>query len=266
MEPKQIGEAVEIYCGMRLEQRKLGRLPESCTPEDSIEAYDVQSALNARLAGLGLGAVAGHKIGCTSKVMQEYLKIDQPCSGAIYANTVFHRQGKRAYALYCRPGVECEIAVKLGADLGAGGTPYDRDSVAEAVASCMAAIEIVDDRFVNYRELGLPTMLADDFFNAGCVLGAPVSDWRTLDIESLRGAMTVNGASVGSGFGRDVMGHPFNVLAWLANSFIARGRILKAGEFILTGSLVETHWCAAGDQVRVDIDGLGTAEMNFYAD
>ena len=78
--------------------------------------------------------------------------------------------------------------------------------------------------------------------------------------------MSINGKSVGTGFGRDVMGHPFNVLAWLANSFIQRGKMLHAGEFILTGSLVETHWCDVGDAVRIEIDGLGSAEMTFAAE
>ena len=265
MEAKKIDEAVEIYRGMRLERRKLDRLPDRCAPRDSGEAYEIQSALNARLAHSRLGPVSGHKIGCTSKVMQDYLKIDQPCSGGIYANTVFHGRGERAHAAYCGPGVECEIAVRLDATLGADGAPYDRDSVAAAVESCMAAIEIVDDRFVDYRTLDLPTMLADDFFNAGCVLGAPVSAWQGLDIAALRGEMTVNDGALGSGFGRDVMGHPFNVLAWLANSCVARGRALQAGAFILTGSLVETYWCEAGDEVRVEIEGLGTAEMKFTA-
>jgi len=127
----------------------------------------------------------------------------------------------------------------------------------------MAAIEIVDDRFVDYSKLKLPTMLADDFFNAGCVLGTPLSAWQTLDIGALRGEMMINGKAVGSGFGRDVMGHPFNVLAWLANSLIERGRELQAGEFVLTGSLMETQWCQAGDVVRVEIDSLGAAEMQF---
>jgi 2-oxo-3-hexenedioate decarboxylase/2-keto-4-pentenoate hydratase len=266
MDPKNIGEAVEIYRGMRLEQRRLDRLPESCTPRDTFEAYELQNALNARLADLGQGVVSGHKIGCTTKVMQEYLKIDQPCSGGIYANTVYLEHGERAHAEYCGPGVECEMAVRLGADLGPAGAPYDKHSVADAVESCMAAIEIVDNRFVDYTKLDMPTLLADDFFNAGCVLGAPVSDWRALDIESLRGEMTINGISVGEGYGRDVMGHPFNVLAWLANSFVDRGRALKAGEFVLTGSLVETKWCKACDQVQIEIDGLGTAEMKFAAD
>ena len=266
MTPDQIAEAVEIYLGMRLDLDKLDRLPESCTPGDAAEAYEVQQALNTRLGGLGLGPVAGHKIGCTSKVMQNYLKIEEPCSGGIYGNTVFHEQGERSHGAYSRPGVECEIAVGLGATLGSEGAPYTGESVADAVESVMAAIEIVDDRFVDYTKLALPTMLADDFFNCGCVLGAPATDWSKLDIAALHCEMFINGENIGSGFGRDVMGHPFNVLAWLANSLIARGRELRAGEFVLTGSSVQTYWCEPGNEVRVEIEALGTAEMRFSRD
>ncbi len=263
MKPDQIAEAVEIYRVMRLDLDKLDRLPESCTPVTAAEAYEVQQALNSRLSELGLGHVGGHKIGCTSKVMQDYLKIDEPCSGGIYANTVFRERGESRHDAYSRPGVECEIAVSLGESLGADGAPYDRESVAGAVESVMAAIEIVDDRFVDYTRLELPTLLADDFFNCGCVLGAPVRDWRKRDIAKLRCELFINGASISFGFGGDVMGHPLNVLAWLANSLVARGRELHAGEFVLTGSSVQTYWCQPGDEVRVEIEALGTAEMRF---
>lgn len=266
MKPDQIVKAVEIYSGMRLNLDKLNELPESCTPGDAAEAYEVQQALNRRLAELGLGPVGGHKIGCTSKVMQEYLNIDEPCSGGIYDNTVFRETGARNHSAYSRPGVECEIAVGLGTNLGAKGRLYDGESVADAVESVMAAIEIVDDRFVDYTKLELPTLLADDFFNCGCVLGEPIRDWRKLDIGTLHCEMFVNGASMGSGLGRDVMGHPFNVLAWLANSMIARGRELRAGQFVLTGSSVQTYWCAPGDDVRIEIEALGTAKMRFTGD
>ena len=261
----RIADCADLLADLRGSGRQLQYLPIDLRPRTEDEAYQIQLALHERLSTAGHGARVGWKIGCTTKVMQEYLKIDQPCSGGIYANTVFHERGERAHGEYCGPGVECEMAVRLGADLGPAGAPYDKDSVADAVESCMAAIEIVDDRFIDYRELDMPTLLADDFFNAGCVLGAPNKDWRALDILALRGEMSINGNPVGEGYGRDVMGHPFNVLAWLANSFVARGRALKAGEFVLTGSLVETKWCEAGDEVRIEIDGLGTAEMKFTA-
>ena len=127
----------------------------------------------------------------------------------------------------------------------------------------MAGMEIVDDRYVDYKSLDTPTLIADDFFDAGCVIGSPVTEWRRLDLTALTGKTLINGVEVGSGSGADVMGHPFRALAWLANSMARRGRSLHAGEFVFTGSVVETKWLNKGDRVTMQIDRLGTVEAIF---
>ena len=106
-------------------------------------------------------------------------------------------------------------------------------------------------------------MIADDFFDAGCVIGALLRDWRAIDIPALVGRTLINGIEAGRGRASDVMGHPFAALAWLANSLIDRGRYLRRGEFVFTGSVVETRWVNAGDSVRVEIDRLGTTTVKF---
>ena len=50
---------------------------------------------------------------------------------------------------------------------------------------------------------------------------------------------------------------------WLANHLAGEGRGLHAGEIVLTGSLVKTVWIAAGDHVRMELDGLGEVEATF---
>jgi 2-oxo-3-hexenedioate decarboxylase/2-keto-4-pentenoate hydratase len=135
-------------------------------------------------------------------------------------------------------GMECEIAVRLSRDLPPQSLPYTRETVAPAVAEVMAAIELVDERYENYRTLGIPTLVADDFFNAGCVLGKPVSDWRHLDLAALTGRAIINDIEVGRGVGAMVLGHPLNALAWLANAQAEHGLPgLKAGEFVMLGIL-----------------------------
>ena len=87
--------------------------------------------------------------------------------------------------------------------------------------------------------------------------------WRNLDLAGLRGRMTINGAEVGTGSGGDILGHPLEALPWLANTLAARDRYLKAGDFVLLGSVVETRWAANGDRIEVEIDGLGRAACAF---
>jgi 2-oxo-3-hexenedioate decarboxylase/2-keto-4-pentenoate hydratase len=247
----------------RLERWPLPMLEAGVRPVDEASAYRVQAALHGLMTAAGAGAVVGHKIGCTTAVMQAFLNIPNPCAGGVFASTVHRRSARLRHDQFLHVGVECEIVVALGRDLPADGAPYSRASVAAAVESCMAGMEIVDDRYVDYKKLDPPTLIADDFFDAGAVLGEPVADWRKLDLPALTGVTRINGVEVGRGRGGDVMGHPFEALAWLANSLAARGQGLKAGEFVFTGSVVETKWVNRGDRVEMEIDGLGRVDAVF---
>jgi 2-oxo-3-hexenedioate decarboxylase/2-keto-4-pentenoate hydratase len=257
------GRAAALLAEARLGGTRLAGLPEDCRPRDAAQAYAVQLALHARLTARGLGPLAGHKIGCTTPVMQRFLGIDSPCAGGIFAATIHRAPAALRFDGFRHVGVECEIAVRLDADLPAHAAPFTAERVAPAVGACMAAIEVVDDRWVDYKTVDTPSLIADDFFNAACVLGPPVEAWRTLDLTDVLGITRINGAEVGRGRGADVMGHPLAALAWLANHLAARDLQLGAGDVVLTGSVVETRWAARGDTVVVSLSGLGEARATF---
>ncbi len=257
-----MARAAALYRDNRLEPIPLVALPEDCRPKDESEAYAIQEALAPLLTAAGMGPVAGYKIGCTTPVMQVFLQIDHPCAGHIFGETVGLGDASFPHGRFHHVGVECELAVRLASDLPATSAPYDRATVAAAVAGVMPAIEVVDDRYADFRSLDAPTLVADDFFGAGCVLGnaLPLTD---LDLAALAGSMAINGEVVGTGIGADILGHPLEALRWIANARAERGRDLKAGDFVLLGSLVETKWVAAGDVVEIEIQGLGTATARF---
>jgi 2-keto-4-pentenoate hydratase len=255
--------AATLLRDQRLARTPIERLPPDCRPPDEPEGYAVQGVLHALLVAAGLGPLAGHKIGCTTPVMQAFLGIENPCAGGILATTVHEAEARVPHRDYVRVGVECEIAVRLGGDLGPSGAPFDRARVATTVEAVLAAMEIVDDRYRDYRTLDVPTLIADDFFNAGCVLGPPVTRWRDLDLPALTGVTRLNGREVGRGEGGAVMGHPFEALAWLANLRASLGLGLRAGEFVLLGSVVETRWVGPGDEVTVAIERLGEVRATF---
>ena len=98
--------------------------------------------------------------GNTTTVMQEYLGIPNPCAGGIFDATVYRGHAVVGHDEYQHVGVECEIAVRLGSDLPTAGAPYYADSVAPAVDAVMAAIEIVDDRWLDYTSVDTPTLIA----------------------------------------------------------------------------------------------------------
>ncbi|MCB1486237.1 MAG: fumarylacetoacetate hydrolase family protein [Bauldia sp.] len=255
----RVAMAADAIAAARTAREPLGLLDEAIRPGDEAEAYAIQDAVHERLRTTPIGARVGRKIGCTTPVMQVYLGIPNPCAGGVFAGGV-HKSGVRLLADdYRRIGIECEIAVRLARDLAPGGTPCTAESLADAVEAFIPAIEIVDDRYADWRTTDTPTLIADDFFAAGCVLGEPS---RAIGpAADIVGVTTINGSEVGRGRGSDVMGHPLNALAWLANSSAERGQPLRQGEIVLTGSLVETKWLDRGDRVTVSISGLGTVEL-----
>jgi 2-oxo-3-hexenedioate decarboxylase/2-keto-4-pentenoate hydratase len=263
MDSDALDRAAIILAGGRLERTRLSHLPESDRPLDEVEAYQLQAAVRRQLSDGGYGEPVGRKIGCTTAVMQEYLKIPNPCAGLVYAPTIRERAGDFDFSSFLHVGVECEIVVRLADDLPASGASYTRSRVSPAVHTVMCGIEVVDDRWVDYGSMDVATLIADDFFGAGCVLGDPVTTWRELDLESLTGSMSINGVEVGSGVGGDIMGHPLEALAWLANTAALHGMPLRAGEFVFLGSIVETKWLERGDLVEIEISGLGGASARF---
>ena len=148
-------------------------LPAELYPRDLDEAYAIRQAFQEIEETEGRGAIAGYKIGLTTPVMQKLCRVDEPCYGAIFASEVHHQHAQLSARDYCRLGVETEIALQLGHDLPQGG---DREHVAEAVESAMAAIELLDDLRHDYKRLDAAAMVAGNVWNAGVVLGALMVD------------------------------------------------------------------------------------------
>jgi 2-oxo-3-hexenedioate decarboxylase/2-keto-4-pentenoate hydratase len=254
-------QAAELLAAARVAREPFDRFPPGLVPRTVVDGYRIQGELH-RLLAPRLGARGGWKIGCTTPVMQAYLGIDTPSSGVIWASTIHHGDATIAIGPH-RLGVECELAVRLGADLDAPPAALTRERVATGVVGVMAAIEIVEDRFVDYRSLDAGTMIADDFFGAGCVLGPETTDWRAIDLGAVSATMEIDGELVGSGAGRDILGDPLAALAWLAASQASLGEPLRAGEVVLLGSLVQTRWVERGSRVVVRNDPLGEVRVSF---
>jgi 2-oxo-3-hexenedioate decarboxylase/2-keto-4-pentenoate hydratase len=233
-------------------------LPADLYPASLDEAYAIRRAFQEIEETEGRGAIAGYKIGLTTPVMQKLCGVDEPCYGAIFTREVHHRCAELAAADYCRLGVETEIAFQLAADLPQGGDPGE---IATAVESCMAAIELIEDLHYDYRRLDAAAMVAGNVWNAGVVLGTPVTGWRSQDLIRATARLSINDHEIGSGNGGDVMGHPLNALAWLADKLAAAGTPLRRGMIVMTGSMVPIQYPVAGDRVVIEVTGLGAAEL-----
>ena len=227
---------------------------------DLPNAYRIQRELVALLRQRSGVAVAGYKVALTSKRMQAMCGIDHPAAGVVLANRV-HPSGIRLKAAdFGRIGLEFEIAVKMGRDLPASAGPFTAESVAGAVAAVAPAFEVVDDRRADYKLLEIATLIADNAWNGGIVVGPWQTSWPA-DLAAVRGAVRLNGAEVDAGHGRDVLGHPFGPLAWMAEQLASEGVGLKAGDIVMTGSLVTTRFPAVTESYEFAVDGIGSVSV-----
>ena len=48
-----------------------------------------------------------------------------------------------------------------------------------------------------------------------------------------------------------------------AGTFNANPLTMRAGEVVMLGSVVETQWVMPGDEVHIDIEGVGGALVKF---
>jgi len=228
------------------------------------DAYAMQEALQALFIP-DQGPIVGYKIALTTPVMQQLMGVDHSIAGAILAKRVHASPATLRHSDYTRVAVECEIAMLLGTDLPARAKPYTKHDVADAIEACLPSIELIEDHGCDqYKLVGGRGLIANNAWNAGCVLGPALRGWRALDLAAITGVMAINGVEIGRGRGADVMnGHPLHALAWVANTVAGRGRPLRRGMIVQTGSVVATQWPKPGDTVTVSFTGLGEASVRF---
>lgn len=228
-------------------------LPADIAPATEAEGAAVQFAL----AGLA-GSVPpyGFKIGATGKRMQAYLGINAPIAGFMRKSDVYHGHAGLRFADFIRPGVECEVAVRLAHDLPPG--PCTQDQALAAVGTLFAGIEIVENRYGDLSQIGTPTLVADQMYHCAAVIGdRPVSEWRGLDIGALRGFINLDYGASDEGVTTDLLGHPLNGLAWLAGSPLAAAfGGLKTGQVIMLGSVTPPIWLTGPAVVTVSFPPL----------
>lgn len=234
-------------------------LPDAIAPSTVDEAYAAQEALRELWTPL-YGNLAGLKIATTTKVMQQLMGIDHPCGGMIYEKRVHTSPAKIQRGNYVNVVVECELAVRMAKDLPTKASPYTREEVRAAIGSVMPAFELIEDRKAVYKECKAYTLIADNAWNGGIVLGAPVTVPVEKELNGLQGKLDT-GKEKRDGLTDDPMG----ALAWLATLAAQRNRPLQAGMVVITGSLIPTLPIDVGQRFVFEIEGLGKVEMTATA-
>jgi 2-keto-4-pentenoate hydratase len=227
-------------------------------PATISDAYDIQDSYVALLRGEH-GDAAGYKVGLTSAAMQKFCGIDHPIAGVVLASRVVRSGATVRRSGYGRLGLEFEIAVRIKSDVPVTSAPCTAEMVAPHIDGVCAAIELVDDRSADYSNLDVLSLVADNSWNGGIVLSEFTAKWP--DLENVLGRATKDQAAIGEGHGRDILGHPFNSVAWLATQLNSRGVGLKAGQTVMTGAVMKTVFPESDASYRFELAGVGAVEV-----
>ncbi len=232
-------------------------LADEFAPADVMQAYATQDAFIDMQAHQRRTSISGYKIAITTPVMREFVGFDDAVSGCVLADTLFQsghtvEAAKRQHLI-----IEFELALQFARDVPERKAPWTADSILDFIACAYPSLEIADDRHAVYPDLkqNFFSLVAENAWNHGVVLGSQIDKSSFADLWQATGTAYVNGESIGSGHSRDVMGHPLQAMAWIANHFQQRGRRFKAGQWVTTGSWLASFFPVSGQNLRFDIAG-----------
>lgn len=245
-------------------------------PDVTLEdAYAIQAAWIDLQVRAG-ATIIGHKIGLTSRAMQQAMKIDEPDFGALLDDMMIPSGGSIAAAGLIDPKVEVEFAFVLGDDLVSAdpsartGPDLTADDVYAACDHIVPALELIDARSYRVhpddgRTRTVRDTIADNAADAGIVIGdehVSVDEARNGDLRWTGAICYRNGIVEETGLGAGVLDDPVMGVVWLANRLQRIGIPLVAGEIILAGSFTRPVDCRPGDEFRVDFGHLGQLRLD----
>ena len=207
----------------------------------------------------------GHKIGLTSRAMQQSSQIDEPDYGTLLDDMLFE-PGDIPAARFIAPRVEVELAFVLKRKLE--GPKVTVDDVIAATEYVTPAIEIIDARIEQFDRhtkamRRVQDTISDNAANAGIVIGGKKASPAHLHLPWCGAILRQNGVVEETGLAAGVQGHPAVGVAWLAMKLEPWGECLEAGDVVLAGSFTRPALAKQGDRFSADYGPLGRFEFNF---
>ena len=247
----QLLEAVDLLLDARRTGNPIQDLPPALAPTTEVEAFWIQGQLSE-----SFGSVGGWKIGAaTADATPAFAPMPMawmaPGGSIIKGHTSRYR------------GLEAEVAFLLGENLPPRATPYTRNEVIAAIASCHPAIEVLESALLDPGVVSPLTKTADLQINGGFIYGPPCPEWRMVDFTQEQVVLAIDGSVRVERTGSNTAGDLLRLIPYLANEGAARTGGLRAGQWITTGSWTGNTLASAGSSVDVHFSTIGRVTTRF---
>ncbi len=226
---------------------------------DVVDAYEIQ-LINIRQRVAEGARVLGHKVGLSSKAMQQMMGVDEPDYGHLLDEMQVFEDVPVQTKRYLYPRVEVEVGFILAEDLPGSGCT--EDDVLAATEALVPSIELIDTRITDWK-IALCDTIADNASSAGFVLGEARVSPADVDVKAIDAVLTRNGEVIAEGRSDAVLGNPVTAVAWLARKVESFGVRLRKGDVVLPGSCTRAIDARPGDEFVAEFAGLGSVRLSF---
>jgi 2-keto-4-pentenoate hydratase len=257
-----VSDAARELLDMRADRRVVPDLPLRLRPQTLRDAYAIQHRVVDALVAQAGGRCIGFKAACTSEIAQAALQIDRPVFGRLMSQSTSPSGTTLAADRFTHRVIEAEFAFRVGADVEPVDGGHTLATISEYIDALIPGIEIVDYRFESWG-VGALRIAADNAIHGWWLRGDPATDWRGHDLAAAAVSVTRDGELVTTGTGAAVLGHPLNVIAWLADELPRFGLRLRRGDVVTTGVATDVFEADAGETCVADFGPFGTVTAAF---
>jgi 2-keto-4-pentenoate hydratase len=262
MNDEEVGDAARELLDMRASGRVVPDLPPPLRPQTLTEAYAIQHRVVDALGAQAGGRCIGFKVACTNEIAQVALQIDRPVFGRLMSQSTSPSGATLVANQFTHRVIEAEFAFRVGVDVEPVAGGHTAATIAEHIDALIPSIELVDYRFESWA-VGALRIAADNAIHGWWLHGEPVTDWRGHDLAAAAVSVTRDRELVTTGSGAAVLGHPLNVMAWLADELPRFGLGLRRGDVVTTGVATDVFEADAGESCVADFGPFGRVMVSF---
>ncbi len=248
---QQLTESANLLLNARRTHAPIADLPAELQPQSLDEAAFCHGIMAAEL-----GPIGGWKIGAGSPGATPFFA-PMPRAWMVPSGTLLTGPRFRYRVL------EAEIAFLLGKDLPPRVTPYTRDEVVAAIASCHPIIEELESALIDPKAVANFTALADLQMHGGFIHGPACANWQSIDFKTESVSLAVDGKVEVERTGSNTSGDLMRLLPYLANEGAARTGGLRAGQWITTGSWTGNTPARPGSSAEAAFTHAGRVSLRF---
>lgn len=254
----KIDHIVEYMLNQHQNREAFKNLPQNLKPSNIDEAYKAQILFQKKS---GRGDLGGFKIALASKIQQELCGIDHPIAGGIFNNEIKSSPTTFQLNKFHGLGLEFEIAITLSHELNSKMGLFDSKNIKKYIKCLSPAFELIIDRGADYSNIDALTMITDNAWCSGIVLGKELPDWKNLNLEKLKSKLYWNKEVPQDALINDA--NPLESLSWVANLLISQGRVIPKNSVIITGSVIKTRAPLINDHIIYNVGGLSEVEIRI---